>query len=343
MRTISAAISGMGWVTPLGADLETVWTRARAGARPEPSVLTPPASGTPHSYLAVPPKLVDHLGRHPRLRRSSAISYYAVAAGLLALEDARVTLDVASAARTALVFAISDGAVIYTRKFYEQIVRQGANTASPLLFPETVYNAPGSHLAAMLGIDGASYTLVGDQSVGLAALAFAAQLLHLGEVDRVVVVGAEECDWILCEAYDTWRLARRPLAEGAAAVLLAREGGVRVETTLGEPFFRRREAGAALGRELGRLGGAAAADLVVASANGTFIDATEAAVLALLAPAAPVWRVKDSLGEAPGASALWQVIAAALAVRRGEARNALVPVLGFNQQAAGATLTPPSA
>ena len=66
------------------------------------------------------------------------------------------------AARTAVVFAITDGGVLYTRKFYEQIVKQGANSASPLLFPETVYNAPASHLAAQLGIDGASYTLVGD-------------------------------------------------------------------------------------------------------------------------------------------------------------------------------------
>src|SRR5204863_1882383 len=112
------------------------------------------------------------------------------------------------AARTAVVFAISDGGVLYTRKFYEQIVKQGANAASPLLFPETVYNAPASHLAALLGIDGASYTLVGDNSVGLAALKFAEQLLDLGDLDRVIVVGAEEIDWVICEAYRDWRLAR---------------------------------------------------------------------------------------------------------------------------------------
>ena len=340
--TTNASIAGCGWVTPLGADLETVWTRARAGEQLEPSILANPESGALYRYLAVPAKLVDHLGRHPRLRRSSAISYYAVAAGLAALEDAGVKLDSAAAARTALVFAISDGGVIYTRKFYDQIVRQGAHAASPLLFPETVYNAPASHLAALLGIDGASYTLVGDNSVGLAALAFAGQLLQFGEVDRVVVVGAEECDWILCEAYRTWRLARRPLSEGAAAVVLARGGGVRVETTLGQPFFHQREAGAALDCALGRLASASSADLVVGSANGTFIDAFEAQALERNAGAAPFWRVKDSLGEAPGASALWQVIAAALAVRRGAAAQVLVPVIGFNQQAAAAMLTPPA-
>ncbi|MEI6736711.1 MAG: GNAT family N-acetyltransferase [Actinomycetes bacterium] len=83
--------------------------------------------------------------------------------------------------RLAIVFGVSSGGVQYTRRFYEQIVKQGANAASPLLFPETVYNAPASHLAAMLGVDGATYTLVGDGTVGLQALEFGAQLIAAAE------------------------------------------------------------------------------------------------------------------------------------------------------------------
>src|SRR5260221_9117007 len=198
-----------------------------------------------------------------------------------------------AAARTAIVFAISDGGVIYTRKFYEQIVKQGANLASPLLFPETVYNAPGSHLAALLGIDGASYTLVGDNSVGLAALKFGEQLLELGGADRVVVVGAEEIDWVICEAYRDWRLARTTapaqpnapwkawLGEGAAALVLAREGAVALDAVHpGVSFQRRRDAGAAIDRVLADLARGGAIDRVVSCANGTFADDAEAAAIA---------------------------------------------------------------
>src|SRR5580704_6825677 len=231
----TARICGLGWVTPLGADLDEVWARLVRGDTAEPKLITNPETGREHVYAPVPPKTVEALGRNPRLRRSSAISYFAVAAGLAALEDAGVSLAPESAARTALVFAISSGGVIYTRKFYEQIVKQGAHAASPLLFPETVYNAPASHLAAQLGIDGASYTLVNDGTVGLAALRFAEQLLATSDLDRVVVVGSEECDWILCEAYRDWRIARglgdscgALLAEGAAAVVLALEGGIEI-------------------------------------------------------------------------------------------------------------------
>ena len=84
----------------------------------------------------------------------------------------------------------------------------GAQAASPLLFPETVFNAPASHLAAILGITGASYTIVGDGAVGLLALKMAEDLMANPALDRCLVVGAEEADWLLCDAYRRWRLLR---------------------------------------------------------------------------------------------------------------------------------------
>jgi hypothetical protein len=336
---MSARIAGLGWVTPLGTGLGEVWARMERGDVGELKASPNPESGREHHYMSVPLKLVDSISRNPRLRRSSAISLLSVAAGMAAIEDAGVKMTPETAARTAVVFAISDGGVLYTRKFYEQIVKQGANAASPLLFPETVYNAPASHLAALLGIDGASYTLVGDASVGLAALHFAAQLLALGGLDQVVVVGAEECDWILCEAYDDWRLARTPLAEGAAAVVLRKEGRWSLRTHPGIAFFRQTEAADALGRVLKDFSGGSNPDLIVSSANGTFVDRAESAALASHKIEGRRLTPKRHFGEAPGASALLQTVTAALALERLDLREALVTVVGWNQQASAARVT----
>ena len=344
---MSVSIAGMGWVTPLGTELDVVWEQIARGAAPVLKTIANPETGREHLCAPVPPSLTEALNRNPRLRRSSPISYFAVAAGLAALADAGLTMTPELAARTAVVFAIGNGGVIYTRRFYEQIVKQGANTASPLLFPETVYNAPASHLAAQLGIDGASYTLVGDQSVGLAALKMAEQLIEIGAADRCVVVGCEELDWILCEGYRDWRLAATPahpdrgaiLAEGAGALVLAREGRCELRAIHdGVPFFHRAEAGAALERAVADVTDGAV-DLVVSCGNRTFIERIEAEVLARHCADAPVYYPKRSLGEAPGASALLQVIAAAQALERTGGHCALVPVLGFNQQASAAVLS----
>src|SRR5256885_14224761 len=129
-------------------------------------------------------------------------------AGLEALANANVKLDPEKAKRTALVFAVSNGGVIYTKRFYRDIVESGAQSASPLLFPETVFNAPASHLAAILGITGTTYTLVGDGAVGLLALRMAEDLMANEALDHCLIVGTEEVDWLLCDAYRRWRLLR---------------------------------------------------------------------------------------------------------------------------------------
>jgi 3-oxoacyl-[acyl-carrier-protein] synthase II len=337
-----AHLAGFAWVTPHGTDLASVWSRIQRGERAEPQLLRNPETGRMHRHLPVPMKCVEAVGRQPRLRRASAISHFAVAAGLAAIEHAGLKVTPEFAAGTALIFAIGDGGVFYTRRFYEGIVKQGANTASPLLFPETVHNAPASHLAAALGIDGPTYTLVGDATVGLAALKMAEQLLDLGGVERCVVVACEELDWILCEAYRDWRLAGSCgalLAEGAAALVLTRAAGrARIAVHDGIPFFRRSEAAAALDRVLADLGAHGPFDTVVSCRNGTFIDAAEASALAKYSPAARVLAPKLTLGESLGASALMQIVNAALAVETDGAQSVVVPVLGWNQQASGAVV-----
>jgi 3-oxoacyl-(acyl-carrier-protein) synthase len=344
---MSVRIAGIGWITPHGADLAGIWQRIERGEPPPLSRIQNPETGRELLCAQIPPACVQHLWRTPRLRRSSVVSYAAVAAGLSALADAGLTT---APAGTALIFAIGNGGVIYTRRFYEQIVKQGANAASPLLFPETVHNAPASHLAAHLGLDGATYTLVGDATVGLAALKMAEQLLDLGAVEHCVVVGCEEIDWILCEAYRDWRLVATPgqpdggatLAEGAAALVLTQEGR-RGECLIhdGVPFFRRTGAAAALDRVFTDLAPHGPCDAVMSCRNGTFIDRIETAALAEYFPAARSVAPKRTLGEALGASALLQVVAATLALDGTDKHRVLVPVLGWNQQASGAIVRRP--
>jgi 3-oxoacyl-(acyl-carrier-protein) synthase len=296
---------------------------------------------------------------HPRLRRASAISRFAAAAGLAALPKGRA-LD-----RIAIVFAISNGGVIYTRRFYSEIVTSGAQAASPLLFPETVFNAPASHLAAILGIDGASYTVVGDGAVGILALKLAEDLLASDDLDFCLVVGADEVDPLVCEAYRRWRLLRNPkrresehgmiMSEGAGAVLLQRsdDGSVssveaagsaaRIEKIFpGKNFFRRSEASARLGAVVTRLENEIG--FGVGSANGTFIDRAERAAVG---NELPLYSPKIALGESVGASVLWQVIVAAQALKTGTlpgtlnlpaASRAFVLACGLNQQTGGLTL-----
>src|SRR5213080_642045 len=129
---MSLSVAGMSWVTPLGSSVDDVWQRLVAGETAPFEILENEQNGTRYLVRRVPAN--TPFPAHPRLRRASAISRFAAAAGLAALPKGRpFQID-----RIAVVCAISNGGVIYTRRFYTDIVKAGAQAASPLLFPETV-------------------------------------------------------------------------------------------------------------------------------------------------------------------------------------------------------------
>jgi 3-oxoacyl-[acyl-carrier-protein] synthase III len=122
--------------------------------------------------------------------------------------------------RLGIVVCVLAGSVAYSRRFYEETSRDPA-TASPVIFPETVFNAPASHLAAYLGSTGASCTVVGDDGAFLQGLAMASDWLLRDEADGCIVVGAEEMDWIVSDAV---RLFHRDViqGDGAGAIYIRR-------------------------------------------------------------------------------------------------------------------------
>jgi hypothetical protein len=335
-------ILGLGWVTPLGRDLATVWRAIRAGEAASTTALESPFTHRSFPVRRVDPKLVEDVARQPRLRRSSLISHFAVAAALDAVRDSALQPD---PARLGLVFATTNGGVIYTRRFFEGIAQSGAHAGSPLLFPETVYNAPASHVAAALGITGEIETLVNDATAGIDALATAADLLAIGACDHCLVVAADEADWAICEGHRTWKIA--PIfAEGACALLLGRDGsgpGIReiFRTAPPSSSASRREWFVSSASQIETIEGSAGLGKPISRRGPEVLAPPRSALDAVftgLWPQSHHLAPKACLGEAFAAGALTQVACAALALRENGGR-ALVPVAGQHGQTAAVTLT----
>ncbi|MBV8900179.1 MAG: hypothetical protein JOY92_08730 [Verrucomicrobia bacterium] len=328
---MNSVILGGGATTPAGATAAETWRLLSEGYS-APRVPVPhPLGKRSYLYCAVPEKFVRTVGRQARLRRSGMLSLFGASAAFDALRDARVEVGPAFGARCALIYGVSSGGVQYTRRFYHEIVTQGASSASPLLFPETVFNAPASHLAALLGLNGKTYTVVGDSGVGLSAIQLGDELLALDpEVEYVLVVGTEEVDWLLPDAFAAWRLASKDghcevygtrtglvFGEGAGAVLLARQGQgpVVAQVHPGQSFFSRQDSRRVALEVLQRVLGADRPDAMVTSANGTDADAVEQEAFTRLNLAAPVYAYKPALGDALGAGSVLQAVFATLALR----------------------------
>ena len=275
---------------------------------------------------------------HARLRRTSPVAHYAVGAALEALGDDAAKCG-HGALRLGIVFCAMSGCVNYSRRFYDETLKDPA-TASPLVFPETVFNSPASHIAALLGTTAINYTLVGDPGTFLTGLALTADWLSAGRVDGCVVVGSEEMDWLTVDAMRLFD--RRTISsDGAGALYLKCEPGetavARLEAITSPHLFSNRNARAiAAGRARRELPAGGGPDELLCDGlvGSPRADRHEQGAWndwpgRRLSP-------KTVVGEGLMAAAAWQCVAAVDALRQNGYAAANVSVVGINEQAIAA-------
>ena len=331
-------VHGLGAVSPAGWGVSPMCSALTGGGAIPVQTLARPGMKNPLWVRNVPPPDPrPACFTHPRLRRASVITLHAVAAALEALGSDVVPVQ-SGALRLGIIICTMAGSVAYSRRFYEEVLREPA-TASPLLFPETVFNAPASHLAAFLGTNGTGYTLVGDEGTFLQGLAVAADWLVNDRVDGAVIVGMEEMDWIVTEAM---RLFQRDAVHsaGAGAIYLRKEKPPAVCAELAGItdsflFTQNQNRTEAARKMRAQLPPCRPGELLCVSSQTGLRTAT-AENLAWRDWSGHRLEVKTALGESFAAAAAWQCVAACKSIASGRFSAASVSLVGANQQAIGA-------
>jgi hypothetical protein len=270
------------------------------------------------------------------LRRTSPITHYAAAATVEALS--RLRTNDAPHRQLGVIVCLQSGCVQYSCRFFDEVLKDPV-TASPLLFPETVFAAPTSHVAALLENTPLAHTLMGDPASFLQGLALGVQWLEQNRVEACVVIGAEETNWLLADAL--WHLEHSAvISGGAGAVCLSLDPALSLGVELAaltdvHPFtaIRSRKHAAQAMRD----------QLPAAAPNELLCDGLSDSPRAN-GPERAAWRdwtgarlsPKRILGEGLMAAGAWQCVAACDAVATGRFTAANVSLVGANQHAIGA-------
>jgi 3-oxoacyl-[acyl-carrier-protein] synthase II len=326
-RSSRLSIAGVGAVSPAGWGADAL-LQAVSSASPPPLTQSRRTVGQrdwPCALRTVPPAPADLLPKFPRLRRASTITRFSMAAALEALAQAGFAKGM-GAGRLGIIQCMFNGCVQFSGKFYQEVLQTPA-LASPLIFPETVYNAPASHIAAFLGVDGPVTTLIGESSAIVEAIAMARTWLELGWVDHVLVIGAEEADWVGAEAV-TYYHPNMVAAEGAAALVLSLNGtGPTLDHSTAGAFLNETEHAATLRQltESSLWKADACAYEITAQTGLPLLDALEKKVLCD-APEVKLMHPRAVLGESMGAAGAFQLaLAAELARTTSSPARALLP------------------
>ncbi len=332
-------VSGLGAVSSAGWGVPALMEAVATGRRPEVSLLERETAGGEVRATEVlrVPKPADRgvIPRSPRLRRASTVGKHAAAAAAEALGPERLAAAQAGGFRLGVISTLMNGCVNYSNRFFGEVL-EDPSTASPILFPETVYNAPSSHLSAMTASTAPNDTLVGDGAEYFTGIDLAAEWLLRDDCDAVLVVAAEELDWLSAEAMGFYARALVP-SEGAAAVLLEKDasGPVLLAVPDGVSYAGEADRCRALGRVvdgLADLVGPAGDTGILLSDGRTGVARFDRAEDEVFAGwAGPRVSLRTQLGESLGAAAGLQTVVAVESVRRGEVAKALVTSVGGNE------------
>lgn len=339
---IRIGLSGWGAVTPAGWGMAAVRQALdRNEPLPATALLRPDGISPLSARLVPPPYPRPAFMAHPRLRRASDLTHYAAAAVLeaMGMEDPSRHPQ---RGQLGLIFCLLAGCTQYSARFFHEVISDPA-TASPVLFPETVYNAPASHIAVLLGDAPHATTLIGDSATFLQGVALGARWLLEGSVERCVVVGAEETNWLLADAL--WSLNRGDVLSGGAGAVVLRPSpddstGLLLET-ITDAFtystnLSRAQAADNMRRALPDSSHSEQELLVEGTQDRHRQDAAETAA----------WRnwqgirlrPKTVLGEGLMAASAWQFVLACDVLARGGCRAANISLVGGHQQAIGARI-----
>ncbi len=332
------AITGAGAVSPAGWGVSALLECLHSGRKAEATLLERPLNDT---VVRTPvfrvPKEGATTPKFARLRRTSPISRFAAAAVAEALGEERLAKITEDQLRVGVIFTVINGCVNYSNRFFGEVMADPA-MASPILFPETVFNAPSSHVSAFIGSAAPNDTLIADSTGVITGIDLAAEWIGRGDVDGCLVVSAEEVDWLSAEGLKLYSRDYLP-SEGAAAIYLEDAPGpvrlLRLPDPVSLAGCGRAEAALRIRKRL------APADdgqtLLIDGRTGVpRFDQPETS--AWTGWTGPHWSPRMLLGEGMGVSTALQVVAAVEALKRGDFNKAVVTATGANQQAAGLLL-----
>ncbi|HEY0754200.1 MAG TPA: beta-ketoacyl synthase N-terminal-like domain-containing protein [Ktedonobacteraceae bacterium] len=364
-------ITGMGAISPFGPGVEALWSALLRGERRTTLIESAGALEQPVEGAKVGEwRPADLLGKRG-LQYLRPSTQFLLGASMLALHTAGLAGEDTQADDLGVTIGCNLVGLQSTADYDYTALSEGPVCTSPMEAPNTLANAPASHLAIRLKARALNTTIASGQCAGLDALGYAARAMREGRARQIVAGGVEELSLAALWVYDNTGIldhtgsanAGYPFeessrgclpSEGAAVVVLERQAevlarGARPLAVLAgwssgfapNPTLEtrarvlRRTALQAL-----QASGLSSedVDVVVSGANGLpEQDQAEAQVLQqLLAenPRVQVTAIKGTLGETYGAGGMFQTLAAICMFEHG-----LVPPTVSHERAASSLAT----
>ncbi len=185
-------ITGLGAITPLGNDMKRTWNALVSGRSGVAGI-------TKFDATAFPSRIAGEVKGFDPLRFMSAkeahktdpFIQYALAAALMAMADAGLSLTPHSSRLTGVLVGSGRGGVMTSERNLIAFLHKGPRAVSPFFTPMSLVNMASGYIALKLGARGPCLDVSTACATGTHAVGEAMKIIQRGDADVMIAGGSE--------------------------------------------------------------------------------------------------------------------------------------------------------
>ena len=185
-------VTGLGAVSPIGNDVETLWENALKGTSGVGPVTRFDASDF-GCKIAAEVKDFDVSSYMPlkEARRFDRFIHFGIAAAFQAIRDSGLNTEKENLRRIGCAVGSGIGGIPMITDNHKTLIERGPRRVSPFLIPGCIINMVSGQLAIMTGFKGPNMAHVSACSTGLHSIGEAAWMIKRGDADVMIAGGSD--------------------------------------------------------------------------------------------------------------------------------------------------------
>lgn len=186
-------VTGMGMMTPLGADLESSWQGLTSGKSGITPITAFDTTNFPVKFGGAVPEFDMSTYLNPKeARRMDGFIQYGMVTGIQAMKDSGLEVTDENRHRIGAAIGSGIGGITTIESCHDVVVNRGPKKVTPFFVPGCIINMIAGHLSIMFGLQGPNIAITTACTTGTHNIGFGARLIAAGDVDAMVVGGAEK-------------------------------------------------------------------------------------------------------------------------------------------------------
>jgi len=185
-------VTGLGIISPLGIGIKENWQalcEGRSGIGPitrfdtteyETKIAGEVKNFDPTSFLD-----------RKEARKMDPFIHYALASGIMAMEDSHLKIDQSNAERVGVLVGAGLGGLTTIEKYHSILLKDGPKKISPFFIPMLIVNLAPGQISIFFGAKGPNSSVVTACATGNHSIGEAYKIIQRGDANAMIAGGAE--------------------------------------------------------------------------------------------------------------------------------------------------------